>query len=238
MSAFIAATDEFAGVLVTDGAGYSANGVVQFIGPKVAIGKVAPIAVTTRGNHAIGMKMQRAICDLADKYGVDFALKSFEREMPSLAAQPKLCGKDILHFHIVAWSLTQGPVQLSAHNMPFAFADGQEPLKVYRPTGHYIAGNFLGAEGVAAAGLRPRAAGESVVDYLEHEGVKLMEAMRRRLAAPLPGEEFNGDQYLIGGQVDVTHVDVWGARTMTVRRWPDVVGEKIDPFRGELAEAA
>jgi len=237
MSAFMAATDARAGVLVTDGAGYDDRGAVQFIGPKVTTGAVSPIAVTTRGNHAIGMKMQRTICGWADRYGVDFALETFERELPALAADRDLRGKDFLHFHIIAWSLTQGPVQLSAHNMPFAFSDGQEPLKVYRPTGHYIAGNSVTADALAAAGVQPRQAEETAVDYLEREGANLMEAMRRRPAAALPGEVFDGDQYLIGGQVDVTRVDMWGARTRTVRTWPDVVGEKIDPFR-EMATAA
>ncbi|MCA0000920.1 MULTISPECIES: hypothetical protein [unclassified Mesorhizobium] len=225
MSAFIAAVGEHSAILISDGASYNYDGVVVSIGPKVTIGKVAPIAVTTRGSHLIGQKVQQAICETADRYGVDYALDSFAREFPTLKAADGAW----IHVHIIAWSLTCGPIQLSAHNCPQAFSDGQEPLTVTSPGGHYIAGTPVDEAGLAASGMRARRDGEDLADYLATEGPKVMEAMRQAPARPVAGDGWSGDQYLVGGQCDVSVVSMWGATTKTVRTWPDVVGEKIIP---------
>ncbi|MBZ9984743.1 hypothetical protein LB521_26795 [Mesorhizobium sp. BR-1-1-8] len=229
MSAFIAAVGEHSAILITDGASYNDDGVVVAIGPKVTVGKVAPIAVTTRGSHVFGKMVQQAICDQADEFGVDYALANFAREFPNLKADPAYGGVDIIHVHIVAWSLTHGPIQMSAHNCQHAFGDGQEPLTVTAPVGHYVAGNRIDPAGLRWAGVRSRMPDEDIVDFLSTEGVKIMEAMRLIRAMPVEGDSWEGDQYLIGGQCDVSTVSLWGAKTETVRTWSDAVGQKIVP---------
>ena len=83
---------------------------------------------------------------------------------------------------------------------------------------------------LAAAGVRSRRPDEALDQYFENEGVNLMEAMRQCPATPLPGETWAEDQYLIGGQCDVTVVNVWGAKTTTARVWADEIGKRIVPF--------
>jgi hypothetical protein len=230
MSAFIAAVGEHSAILITDGASYNNDGVVVSIGPKVTVGKVAPIAVTSRGNHVLGRKLQAAICDQADRLGAEYALANFAREFPGMKADPAFGGADIIHIHIVAWLREFGPVQVSAHNCQHAFADGQEPLTVTFPVEHYIAGTPVDLAALQWAGVRARQADEDAVDFLATEGPKLMEAMRRAPARPVAGDSWDGDQYLVGGQCDVTTVSLWGAATETVRTWPDIVGRKIEPL--------
>ncbi|WP_027060544.1 hypothetical protein [Mesorhizobium loti] len=228
MSAFIAGVGEHSAILITDAAAYDAGGTVVAIAPKVTTGKVSPIAVTTRGAHVLGMRLQQAICDQADQFGVDYALENFAREFPRVGIA-RHGSVDMVHVHIIAWSLTHGAIQLSAHNCPHAFGDGQEPLVVTAPAGHYIAGTHIDQAGLTASGMRKRHEGEDLVPYLTVEGVKLMEAMRLAPAKPIEGDSWAGEQYLIGGHIDVTVVEMLGAKTETVRTWPDVVGQKIVP---------
>lgn len=237
MSAFIAAVGEHSAILITDGASYNKEGVVVSIGPKVTVGKVAPIAATSRGNHVLGRKLQAAICDQADRLGVEFAFANFAREFPRMKADPALEGADVIHVHIIAWSLAHGPIQLSAHNCQHAFGDGQEPLVVTSPAGHYMAGTPVDLASLEWLGMRARRSDEDLVDYLTTEGPKLMEAMRQAPARPVAGDGWDGDQYLVGGQCDVSVVSLWGAKSETVRVWPDAVGRKIVPARA-LREAA
>lgn len=228
MSAFLSVQDGNGVAMITDGASYDSNGVVLHLGRKVTVGKVAPIAVTTRGNHGIGKAHQQRLCDAADRLGVDAAMAIFEEALPEMATDPEKNGLDYMHWHILAVSETLGPIRWSAHNMPFAFADGEEPFALTSPTGTYAAGNKLELTDVAAAGVKQRRFGEGRCAHLERYGADIMEAMRRKLSTPLEGESGPG-QYIIGGQCDFTLVTAAGATVRTLRTWPDRIGEVIQP---------
>lgn len=233
MSAFISAQEGNEIVMLTDGAAYTQDGTVVRLGSKVTVGKLAPIAITTRGNHTIGHKHQQRLCDAADRIGVDAALSAFEEVFPQLAARPEHKGLDHMHYHIAAYSESRGLIRVSGHNLPFAFDDGEKPGALKIVTGTYSAGNVVTMADYAAQGVTPRRPGERLSDFLHRVGAGMMEAMRRKPATLLPGEQSDGPQYLIGGQCDFTLVTPDGAATATLRTWPDRVGEKINPFAAD-----
>lgn len=239
MSAFLSALEGREAVLLTDGAGYRADGTIVTLGPKVTIGTVAPIAVTTRGNHVAGRKLQLLLCDAADSIGVDAALKAFADifgQMP-MARPDQSAGQ--LHVHIAAYSESRGLIRLSGHNISNPFSDGEAGGVLREVTGTYAAGCPADAEMYAACGVRARLQGETLGDYMFRVGPSLMEAWRRTPAALLPGDTASGPQYLIGGQCDFTLVTPDGAATATLRTWPDVVGTKINPLAADaIADAA
>lgn len=215
--------------LLTDGAAYDENGVVVSIGRKVTVGRKAPIAVTTRGNHSVGRAHQKRFCEAADEVGVDLAIQSFEDALPDMEADPDNGGLDYMHWHILAFSETRGLIRLSAHNMPFSFADGEEAMNLMEVSGVYAAGNKVDMPELMQSGVLPIMPGEDAVEYMGRQGANIMEAMRRKRSAPLKGES-HGGQYVIGGQCDLTVVNEHGASIKTLRTWPDRVGSVIDPF--------
>lgn len=238
MSAFLSAQDGAEIVILTDGAGYKNDGTVVTLGSKVTVGKVAPIAVTTRGSHALGLAFQARICKAADVLGVDKALAIIEEEFPSLASDPKYNGLDCFHIHIAAYSESRGLIRLSGHNLPQAFTDGEEPGRLVVVDGTYTAGTPASKAMYAACGVTERRKGERLGDFLFRVGPNLMEAWRRTPAALMPGDDQDGPQYLIGGQCDFTLVTPDGAATATLKTWPDQIGEKIDPFADARSVAA
>jgi hypothetical protein len=55
----------------------------------------------------------------------------------------------------------------------------------------------------------------------------------RRARARRVGEPGSAKTHLIGGQVDLTIVDAAGARSTTIHRWNDTIGELIDPSKDQ-----
>lgn len=76
-----------------------------------------------------------------------------------------------------------------------------------------------------------RDAGLSVFGYV------VMDTMRR-VSGVNPVKPDLQAIYGIGGHIDLAVVNCAGTKVETVHVWPDVVGEKIDPFSNIVAEAA
>lgn len=232
MSAFFCVTDNKAAVLVTDGAGYDDNGVIMTLCRKITLSKNVPFAVTTRGAHEIGLWYQQYLCELADKGGVQYALKIFEDILPSMQPDPDLGGMDFLHFHIAAFCDRDGPCQFSANNIPGGLAQGKEPQYTMMPRkGIYGAGTPVTGDLLRSNGIGEIKPGEALSDFFIRHCGDIMEAMRQ-----VPGTTVRPDgsqiQFLVGGQVDLTVVTSEGATVTTVRTWPDRIGSKIEPFAG------
>lgn len=232
MSAFMSVQRPGEICMLTDGAAYTKEGIIVRLARKVTIGKCYPIAITTRGNANVGEKHQQRFCDAADRYGFDFALGCFADALPEMGSTPDYDGFDFLHWHIIGYSETEGLVRYSAHNMPFAFSDGEEPMKLHKVPAdkNYIAMNNASPATLAECGVLPMAADERLSTYMERMGGNLMEAQRRTPAPALPNDEYFEPQYLIGGQCDLTIVTEDGVDVKTLRTWPDKVGEKIEPY--------
>lgn len=232
MSGFMSFQDGSSACLLTDGAAYDMEGTILHLKRKVTVGKVAKIAVTSRGNAIIGDKHQQRLCDAADKIGVDWAVECFAEALQELATKPEHGGYDFMHWHIVAFSETKGLVRYSAHNLPYAFSDGEQPLKLREIpiSENYYAANNASLPTLVECGVTPPMPGESVADYLDRSGAAIMEAQRRTPAALLPGQKSDEPQYLIGGQCDLTIVTADAVVVKSLRTWPDRIGEKIDPF--------
>lgn len=228
MSGFISVAGASSLALVTDAASYDREGIIVSIGRKVHVGKVAPIAMTTRGRNLVGQKHQRRLCEAADEYGVDFALEAFEDALPEMMSEPQHHGMDYMHWHILAFSETRGLIRFSAHNMPHGFGDGEEPGQLNEVSGTYGAGNKVDAAALTMAGLSAMRPGEDRADYMIREGASIMEAMRRKKSTPIMPGDVPG--YVIGGHCDLTVVSEQGASIKTVRTWPDRIGSVIDPF--------
>lgn len=233
MSAFLSVQgpDEIA--ILSDGASYDKGGIVRTIGRKIMTSAKVPLAITTRGAREPGLRLQAALIRKADADGVDAMIKLLADALPSWGCTPDMISQMGLHVHIGAYSETRGLIRLTGHNLPEAFEDGEEPLKLTVASGAYNAGNICTIDEYAAHGVTQRAPGEKPSRYFKRVGAGLMEAMRRKPGLPLPFEPDAKEEYVIGGQCDLTIVRPTGVSTMTLRTWPDEIGKRIDPMAGD-----
>lgn len=230
MSAFLSVQSEDEICLLSDGASYENDGTITGIGCKIAVAEKVPFAVTARGSKFLGDRIKGFLCKFADDAGVDIALEGLQAAIPDMAANAEFNGLDCVHLHIAAFSPTKGLVRLSFHNLPSAFADGEQPMKLNPVIGTYSAGNVCTMAEYAAAGATPRWQGETLSAFARRNGAAMFEAMRRKPAVLLENDAIGGDQYLIGGQCDLLVLTKNGAKIETLRTWPDKIGEPINPF--------
>jgi len=105
-----------------------------------------------------------------------------------------------------------GPAPLQLHEMPTGFGQGELPS----------------GEDMLAMGLTGRS--------LEADAPHLFEFMRRRKRVN-PTRPSAPPIFSIGGHLDLTVIRLEGYEQRVLKQWPDVIGEKIDPFKEEPAAA-
>jgi hypothetical protein len=110
--------------------------------------------------------------------------------------------------------------------------EGVEPWVIHKMGPEFGGGPDITLDDIPSAGIPI----ESLSAGLEERGADLMEIMRKRKAGN-PANALLPDVYGIGGHVDLTVVRTDGVTTKRLRTWPDVLGEKIEPFRESIAAA-
>lgn len=227
-------TDPEAGVIViTDGACYDHDGVLLGIRRKITVSKRIPLAVAFRGNQPFGKNVSQLVVNAAEDLGFDGMLAELAEVLPTFARSPDL---EIL---IAGISETAGPMhrmftnkQLIGHHSPFTLVD---PGPVMWGLGSDSAERKITLDGI---GIPLPRADETIETWLSRHGLRIFE-YHRHMRVPIDPTDPNTDrQHIIGGILDMTVVKRGSISTTLLHRWPDVIGEKIDPFRNTNMRAA
>lgn len=225
MSAVLSLATPDAAFMLTDGAAYNQAGVVHAIGRKVTIAKAVPFAVATRGHRTLGAEFAGMLCDGVDKFGVDLFLERLTEYFEIWRYDPRMrsltAGERMIEVVLAGWSESRGGFHLKFRS------DYENAFRIEQPDALQYSGpmdtdprEFL---------LIPEPGTFTPAGWLRRGGLDFMEACRGQLGKFHygGGEPF----YAIGGQCDLTSITADGVTVETLRIWPDVVGEKIDPER-------
>lgn len=226
MSAFYAVLHDDKIELLTDGAVYEDDGVLTAIRRKVWYSDKIPMAITGRGaSKAVEFTAMAFL--LTDVFGsVDKVIEGIPALLDKMAEKTAAATRPrMIEMVIATISETRGPVLLYAANTNAYGLDWLEPFKLYDVGREWGGGTPADISGIDAS------------DGLHGCGAELFERMRR-IPGPSAERPDLPDIYGIGGHVDLTTVRTSGVTVERLRTWPDVIGEKIDPFRGEMALAA
>lgn len=235
MSTFISfAFPQQPAYLLTDGAVWdAADQTLAFVRCKAFRAKRAPLAVTARGHLAVVEKIQEEICNRADILGTAETIATLQAFADGLRDRPGISAdQGGAHFLVSAFIEGKGAVarSFSTYQRDRRLATGEDvtkrtPFEVWDPGMVYWSGTPMRTEDVERAGLFPKP-NEPIPAFVRRAGLGMMEIMRGR-----PGTIDGKPVWCVGGHVDLTTIDARGARTETLRTWPDVIGEPIDPTR-------
>lgn len=211
--------------IASDGAIYDLDGVVLGSRYKVRVADDLPLAVMGSG----GTQAIEIISDL-----IMLAARvtsSVDETLSLLAGSLEQCAQAAsedypLRIVIAAISETRGPTTLL---FTMIGADGDMPaFQLQEKPNGFGMGALPGGGELLAMGLKGQT--------LEDDAPPLFEYMRRA-KLPTPGDPDREPGYKIGGHLDLTVVRPDGVTTKRLRTWPDVIGEKIDPFKEDAAAA-
>ncbi|RUW26944.1 hypothetical protein [Mesorhizobium sp. M4B.F.Ca.ET.013.02.1.1] len=212
--------------MMTDGAVYDRDHVLLTVKRKVTVSEKLPLAVAFRGNFAFAEVTSRQIIRAAEEVGFDRMLAALEGDLPNMPQEPRL---EIL---IAGVSETAGPMHRMFTNWEARESDRQKCSVLLDPGPMHFG---FGSDGRAVTlddfGIPPPRQGETIQSWLSRYGVAIFEYFRR---LPVPIDPFDvstAREYLIGGICDMTVVKPSSVSTTLLHRWPDKIGERIDPFR-------
>ncbi|WP_105370603.1 hypothetical protein [Neorhizobium huautlense] len=228
MSAYMSICYEDRIELLTDGAVYTPDGVLVETAEKVRRSSRWPLAITGRGSSAIVDILASYIETLGE---MSATVNEVISRLQIWLDGRKLKGSpEPFEILIAAFVDDAGPVNLyfSSERM----IDGVEPWVIHTMGTEFGGGPAFSLDELRAAGISI----ESLSAGLEEAGADLMEMMRHRKGGN-PAAPHLSEVYGIGGHVDLTVIRLDGVTTKRLRTWPDVIGEKIDPFREEAAAA-
>ena len=241
MSAFVSVTYPDSVRLLTDGAIYTEDGTLRAVRRKVWASDALPLAITGRSNmmDAVGVLAMtiltmarvmpnRSFDGLIAGMGGEFLDAIRERGFP----------RDIeAEFLLAGWSESEGPVHYYFSSfVSDDYNPGVEPFTLIKGPPSLMAGAQIETifEDLASIGITQASMTRS--ETMRERGADIMETMRRR-PGPNPVAPTKPWVFGIGGQCDLTTITQERATIETLRRWPDRVGEKIDPFEGENIQA-
>ncbi|CDX29030.1 conserved hypothetical protein [Mesorhizobium sp. SOD10] len=220
-------------IMLTDGACYDHDGVLVGIRRKVTVSKRMPLAVAFRGNQPFGMYTSQLIINAAEELGFDGMLADLAAALPAFARSPNY---EIL---IAGISESLGPTQRMFMNKP-AVNDTRPAFELIDPGHiHWGLGSDTGKHFTFDdIGIPFPRQEETIEAWLSRHGRSIFE-YHRRMRIPIDPTDPNTDrQHLIGGILDMTVVTAGSVSVRMLHRWPDIIGEKIDPFHHDLREAA
>ncbi|RWM28492.1 hypothetical protein [Mesorhizobium sp.] len=226
-------------IVLTDGAVYDNDGRLLTVKRKVTVSEKLPLAVAFRGNLAFGEVTSHQIIRAAEEVGFDRMLAALQADLPNMPTSPKL---DIL---IAGVSEIAGVMHCKFTNVPGFKAVGvidteqPPPLALVDPGPIYVGlgGDGKSQFGLEAIGIPPPRKDETIEAWLARYGVNIFEWYRRMRVPVDPGDPNTDWQHLIGGILNMTVVKRSCVSTTLLHRWPDKIGERINPFGREAAAA-
>lgn len=226
-------TDPEAIIMMTDGSCYDDDGVLLDIRRKVAVSERLPLAVAFRGNLPFGVLVSQQIISAAEELGFDGMLADLAEVLPMFAKSPDL---EIL---IAGLSETSGLMHRTFANKQLIGSKSPAFTLIDPGPVHWgLASETLNPISLNDIGIPAPAEGQTVQAWLTRYGLNIFD-FHRRMRVPIdPTDPATDRQHLIGGILDMTVVKRGTVSTRILHRWPDRVGEKIDPYLSAMCEAA
>jgi hypothetical protein len=228
VSAFLSICYEDRIELLTDDALYDDDGTLRGVVEKVYRSPRWPLAVTARGK--MDFEALNPFLDMlaAASHSAGDFIDRLQRLLDGRHDGGALEASEIL----IAAFIDEKPVNLyfSTHQI----IEGVAPWVIHEMGPEFGGGPSFSLDDLQADGISLA----SLSAGLEEQGADVMELMRKRKCGN-PANSLLPDVYGIGCHVDLTVVRPGGVTTTRLRVWPDVIGEKIDPFRqtGEATAA-
>jgi hypothetical protein len=228
MSAFYSLISDDRISLLTDGAVYEPDGTLTAIRSKVWTCSEPAFAMTGRGNINLCEAVARSI-----RLGSREIASSFDEVLQIIDQTVKKLGEKLPeippHGHVemlaVGWTKA-GPMQAYFTTRR---EGNYQPFRLYQMAEGVGAGPEFTMEDVQAAGITEQMIADAGCELLDRYGAQLFDIMRNK-KGPNPTRPELPEIYGIGGFVELTTVKPDGVTTRTLREWPDVIGEKINPF--------
>lgn len=197
--------------LLTDAALFREDGRVKAIRSKVWRSRSVPMAITGRGNYSLTRMMAAGLqIDAFFLRSFDKAVAGFERHFSRVKAS-------VPHAEIVIIGISEerGPVVLGMQTTPLG---GLPAMKIFDLRGFAHGGPDTGINRLLfRLGL-------------EEFGLSAIEEARRTSSSDISRPDAI-EMYGVGGFAELTIVGPKGIESRVLRRWPDVVGSKIEPPR-------
>lgn len=219
--------------IYTDGAGCHSDGSVAWVGSKILLMPEWPGAIATRGIGALPWMLRLAWS--AEVPSLDAALERVVADALAIGGELALNGyPDPLNWEIVlaGWSDRRGAFEVwdvFGRNAP-EWTEEQcraEPALRPRQLKGTTAAWPVPDEAILKSLWPSTGSGLSPAEM----ALPVMEAMRRK---PYATPHFRGvEQHAIGGFIQETGIGHDGISTSIIHRWPDVIGERINPFAAE-----
>lgn len=208
--------------MLTDGAGYDSEGVIRWLGRKVQTAKLVPFAVTTRGPAELGDQMKSFVCSSVDKFGLDAFIDYMPQFLSDMQARPEItealaCAP--MEVVMAGFSPARGAFRLKL------VTHGEHAFQLKEPDVVEYGGPMDTDPTPFVRMLKP---GDTAESWIRTGGIAFMEACRHQLGLSPDGSR---SFCAIGGQIDLTIVTEHGVTVETLRTWPDVIGDKIEPKR-------
>lgn len=214
------------GMIISDTAGYDADGVILSFMGKVATIPRLRCALAMRGAVAALAAYASDIDYRADSFdhlieeGAEFIEDTFDRQAAAMAAQ---CYEPHIQLTAVGWSQRQRRcLSIAISSLPLgdvpAFTWWHQPV---------IISPMPAPEELAAAGVLAANGGFDDRDPAATM-LKLVKVQRTHKARLGPAEDLP-EVYTVGGDVILTEVTEHGIAQRIVHSWPDRIGEPIQP---------
>jgi len=228
MSAFVSFVHEHGCHLFTDGAVWDPDQTLLDIRHKATVARSGHLAVTSIGDAGVGSAIARDICERADRLGVGAVMDSLQAYAVEVAhALGVIEGQRSVTVLVTAYVPGRGGV----HRYFRSYAQGHAcAYDVIDPGANtYWSGAEFTAADIGRHGLC-RLPGEPDGAFVRRLGAGIIDVMRYRPGSILaPGSK---DAWMVGGKIDCTSLLASGAVVETLKVYPDVIGERIDPYRG------
>ncbi|GAB5460890.1 hypothetical protein [Hoeflea alexandrii] len=206
--------------ILTDGAVYTADGVMVGHQYKVRMSECVPLAVVGSGVIAETDLIAASILETAEATGsVDGAIDVLRGALAHMAKQADYPAH--MRVAIGAISETHGPVC-------FVFSTFDDPTSP-KPAFVLAEKTRCFAQGATPTWEELEAYGDLSIDQgLATDGRFLFECMRRQLLAN-PAAPDRDPIHSVGGHLDLTILRADGFELERLHEWPDAIGQKIDP---------
>jgi hypothetical protein len=217
-----------AGQTHSDGAVWSSiDQTLIDIRTKVTVSK-SGVAVTSKGGADLGDMVGREICARADALGPASVLTGLQSYVDDLARRVGVIDAET-GLHVLVTGML--PVSGGAHRYFRSYDEREQDAYTVLDPGAsvYWSGARFKAEDIAKFGLQRRP-GEADPDFIRRFGVGILDVMRFRQGRSR--EDGPRDIWCVGGKIDCTTIIARADIRETFEHWQDVIGEKIDPFRG------
>jgi len=217
--------------ILTDGAAYDDQCRLMQVSEKVYRSQDFPMAVAGRGNSGLCDYVGNKIIALAKLAGgFDEAIAQMPEFVRVLEESlPAIEGDTYIEMLVAGWSADCGFRQFAFNADTFELVEIDYTIAMGPKIDPADLLRWLTPYGLNPATAAAKLGGKKS-NLFKVFGAEVAEYWRRQRVRPRGASQ---DAFLIGGHCDLTTITPDGVSTRRLRTWPDKIGERIDPYRGE-----